>query len=214
MQRRFWVGPTTLPVASTWHMDQWPSMLRSPPLPSPPRLSALGSLPFVCFPCHWRRRRPQPSPPPRLPMALLCQLPYSLFTSSFGGSRSDRPSWIRGGASLVRLPKCSPHARKAIARKNLVRILAMSNETPYKMNLNEYMVTLDRPLGIRFALSTDGRIFVHSLIKGVLFRSLSWTCSSACWVIGNRVLPCLSVVGRKLKLFEGDDILQNLRLFF
>ncbi|KAG6494045.1 hypothetical protein ZIOFF_049063 [Zingiber officinale] len=100
-------------------------------------------------------------------MALLCQLPhFSLCSSSLGGSRSDRSSSIRGSGWLVRLPKCSPHARKAIARKNLIRISAMSNETPYKMNLNEYMVTLDRPLGIRFALSTDGRIFVHSLIKG------------------------------------------------
>lgn len=35
-----------------------------------------------------------------------------------------------------------------------------------KMNLNEYMVSLDRPLGIRFALSVDGNIFVHSLKKG------------------------------------------------
>ncbi|XP_074585789.1 phosphoglucan phosphatase LSF1, chloroplastic [Curcuma longa] len=100
-------------------------------------------------------------------MALLCQLPHSsVCSSSFGGRRSDRSSSIRGGGSLVRLPKCSPRARKAIARKNLVRISAMSNETPYKMNLNEYMVTLERPLGIRFALSTDGRIFVHSLMKG------------------------------------------------
>lgn len=36
----------------------------------------------------------------------------------------------------------------------------------FKMNLNEYMVTLDKPLGIRFALSVDGKIFVHSLKKG------------------------------------------------
>lgn len=168
-----------------------------PPFPSRPRgiwisdrrcyglhhsLLLLGFVPFVCSLCRWGRRRPPPSPPPppHLPMAILCQLPHSLCFSSFGGSRSDRLSSIRGGASFVRLPTYSPHARKAIARKNLVTMSAMSNETPYKMNLNEYMVTLDRPLGIRFALSTDGRIFVHSLIKGVLFRSLSWTCSSAC----------------------------------
>lgn len=37
----------------------------------------------------------------------------------------------------------------------------------YKMNLNEYMVTLEKPLGIRFALSADGNIFVHGLKKGV-----------------------------------------------
>lgn len=34
------------------------------------------------------------------------------------------------------------------------------------MNLNEYMVTLEKPLGVRFALSVDGKIFVHALKKG------------------------------------------------
>jgi len=41
-----------------------------------------------------------------------------------------------------------------------------SGNSVYKMNLNEYMVTLDKPLGIRFALSLDGKIFVHALKKG------------------------------------------------
>ncbi|XP_068336942.1 phosphoglucan phosphatase LSF1, chloroplastic-like [Pyrus communis] len=41
-----------------------------------------------------------------------------------------------------------------------------SSASSFKMNLNEYMVTLDKPLGIRFALSVDGRIFVHALKKG------------------------------------------------
>ncbi|GER29488.1 hypothetical protein STAS_05349 [Striga asiatica] len=45
------------------------------------------------------------------------------------------------------------------------RVFVMSSGE-LKMNLNEYMVTLDRPLGIRFALSLDGRIFVHALQKG------------------------------------------------
>lgn len=43
---------------------------------------------------------------------------------------------------------------------------AMADPISYKMNLNEYMVTLEKPLGIRFALSVDGKIFVHSLKKG------------------------------------------------
>ncbi|XP_058188252.1 phosphoglucan phosphatase LSF1, chloroplastic isoform X2 [Rhododendron vialii] len=56
------------------------------------------------------------------------------------------------------------------------RILAMSSSSSssssssgnstFKMNLNEYMVTLEKPLGIRFALSVDGKVFVHSLKKG------------------------------------------------
>ncbi|KAK4417771.1 Phosphoglucan phosphatase LSF1, chloroplastic [Sesamum alatum] len=45
------------------------------------------------------------------------------------------------------------------------RVYAMSS-TEFKMNLNEYMVTLDKPLGIRFALSLDGKVFVHALQKG------------------------------------------------
>jgi hypothetical protein len=36
-----------------------------------------------------------------------------------------------------------------------------------RMNLNEYMVAVDRPLGLRFALAVDGRVFVHSLKRGV-----------------------------------------------
>lgn len=35
-----------------------------------------------------------------------------------------------------------------------------------RMNLNEYMVAVDRPLGLRFALAVDGRVFVHSLKRG------------------------------------------------
>lgn len=44
----------------------------------------------------------------------------------------------------------------------------MSSDTSssFKMNLNEYMVTLEKPLGIRFALSADGKVFVHALKKG------------------------------------------------
>ncbi|KAF5176918.1 Phosphoglucan phosphatase lsf1 protein [Thalictrum thalictroides] len=42
----------------------------------------------------------------------------------------------------------------------------MSKPAPFNMNLNEYMVTLQKPLGIRFASSVDGKIFVHALKKG------------------------------------------------
>lgn len=56
--------------------------------------------------------------------------------------------------------------------KKIVRVHAMSsNSNSYlKMNLNEYMVTLEKPLGIRFALTVDGKIFVHALRKGVIHR--------------------------------------------
>ncbi|KAK2413794.1 phosphoglucan phosphatase DSP4, amyloplastic [Trifolium repens] len=50
------------------------------------------------------------------------------------------------------------------------KIIAMSsnnnNSSTFKMNLNEYLVTLEKPLGIRFALTSDGKIIVHSLAKG------------------------------------------------
>ncbi|GAV83635.1 DSPc domain-containing protein [Cephalotus follicularis] len=44
--------------------------------------------------------------------------------------------------------------------------MSSNPSTSLKMNLNEYMVTLDKPLGIRFALSIDGKIFVHALKQG------------------------------------------------
>lgn len=60
-----------------------------------------------------------------------------------------------------------------VARKRChFRVNAMSTSSSLKMNLNEYMVTLEKPLGIRFALSVDGTVFVHSLKKGVRFLSL------------------------------------------
>ncbi|XP_056169918.1 phosphoglucan phosphatase LSF1, chloroplastic isoform X1 [Syzygium oleosum] len=56
---------------------------------------------------------------------------------------------------------------KAGARGVACRALAMSSDpASLKMNLNEYMVTLEKPLGIRFALSADGKIFVHALKRG------------------------------------------------
>ncbi|KAL5793181.1 hypothetical protein ACOSP7_001775 [Xanthoceras sorbifolium] len=49
----------------------------------------------------------------------------------------------------------------------IVRVYAMSSDNSnFKINLNEYMVTLEKPLGIRFALSADGKISVHALTKG------------------------------------------------
>lgn len=34
------------------------------------------------------------------------------------------------------------------------------------MQVNEDVVTIDRPLGIHFVLSVDDRVFVHLLMKG------------------------------------------------
>lgn len=86
-------------------------------------------------------------------------------SSSFWGGRV---SFIDGRSTMSRPEKLRSNG-------GTVRILAMSNSSPsFKMNLNEYMVTLDKPLGIRFALSVDGKIFVHSLKKGVFPSFLSF----------------------------------------
>lgn len=60
-------------------------------------------------------------------------------------------------------------ASSAVKRRQYRPISAMSSssDSPFNMNLNEYMVTLVKPLGIRFALSVDGKVFVHALKKGV-----------------------------------------------
>ncbi|KAJ7974574.1 Phosphoglucan phosphatase [Quillaja saponaria] len=79
------------------------------------------------------------------------------YSSSFWGS--DR-CLINGGYVAIR-------RKKLRFNGGLIRVFAMSsNSSSFKMNLNEYMVTLEKPLGIRFALSVDGKIFVHSLKKG------------------------------------------------
>ncbi|PSS30383.1 Phosphoglucan phosphatase [Actinidia chinensis var. chinensis] len=60
-------------------------------------------------------------------------------------------------------------AEKCRFNRRIFRVLAMSSSSScssFKMYLNEYMVTLEKPLGIRFALSVDGKIFVHALKKG------------------------------------------------
>ncbi|THG18383.1 hypothetical protein TEA_015458 [Camellia sinensis var. sinensis] len=70
-------------------------------------------------------------------------------------------SLINGGFVVGCVEKCGSSRR-------ISRVLAMSSSSgsTFKMNLNEYMVILEKPLGIRFALSVDGKVFVHSLKKG------------------------------------------------
>ncbi|KAL7232560.1 hypothetical protein ACSBR2_010547 [Camellia fascicularis] len=70
-------------------------------------------------------------------------------------------SLINGGFVVGCAERCGSSRR-------ISRVLAMSSSSgsTFKMNLNEYMVILEKPLGIRFALSVDGKVFVHSLKKG------------------------------------------------
>ncbi|XVF16410.1 hypothetical protein REPUB_Repub10bG0028600 [Reevesia pubescens] len=72
--------------------------------------------------------------------------------------RSRDSSFINGVSFKTTTPK---------KKQQQLKVLAMSSEnSALKMNLNEYMVILQKPLGIRFALSVDGKIFVHALKRG------------------------------------------------
>lgn len=54
-----------------------------------------------------------------------------------------------------------------LVRLQRIRVEAMTSTLNAKdMNLNEYMITFDKPLGIRFAQTINGTVFVHALKKG------------------------------------------------
>eukprot|EP00262_Sarcandra_glabra_P018183 TRINITY_DN6457_c0_g1_i2.p1 TRINITY_DN6457_c0_g1~~TRINITY_DN6457_c0_g1_i2.p1 ORF type:complete len:510 (+),score=69.08 TRINITY_DN6457_c0_g1_i2:104-1633(+) len=92
----------------------------------------------------------------------------SIYTSSDKHAQQAifPPIWGRClGVSRV----TSIRVEERFNRREVIRVNAMSgsgNSSSYKLNLNEYLVTLEKPLGIRFALAVDGKIFVHALKKG------------------------------------------------
>ncbi|KAL1538568.1 Phosphoglucan phosphatase lsf1, chloroplastic [Salvia divinorum] len=71
-----------------------------------------------------------------------------------------RSSFWGGGLELCDAEARARRRQRWLARRSS-RVFA-----ELKMNLNEYMVTLEKPLGIRFAKSADGKVFVHALQKG------------------------------------------------
>lgn len=85
-------------------------------------------------------------------------------SSSFWGK--DLSSSCRGTLRLVSGAK-KEKLRYDGGNVRLTVIAIANGSSSLKMNLNEYMVTLDKPLGIRFALSVDGKIFVHAIKRGV-----------------------------------------------
>jgi len=85
--------------------------------------------------------------------------PPSLFLSSSNACSSSRILYSNRNNQVYLV-------RSNVGTLNL-RVFAASGNSSYKMNLNEYLVTLEKPLGIRFALTADGKIIVHSLTKGV-----------------------------------------------
>ncbi|MED6120828.1 Phosphoglucan phosphatase lsf1, chloroplastic [Stylosanthes scabra] len=87
-----------------------------------------------------------PHPPPPF---LACTTNTASSSSFFPAPRSNKNCFVRPNV-----------------RTHTLRVFAMADNKAFKMNLNEYLVTLERPLGIRFALTSDGKIIVHSLSKG------------------------------------------------
>ncbi|KAK3014152.1 hypothetical protein RJ639_008493 [Escallonia herrerae] len=88
---------------------------------------------------------------------------YRPFVSAEKLGKASIPSSFWGEDLCLTNGGCAEKRRRF--SRGVSRVFAMSPST-FKMNLNEYMVTLERPLGIRFALSVDGKVFVHALKKG------------------------------------------------
>ncbi|RAL40909.1 hypothetical protein DM860_008607 [Cuscuta australis] len=94
----------------------------------------------------------------------------------FGGSLSSPTEnlWKSGRRSELRDREvCLSNglaAEKRLPRRRRgspVGAMSFSNSSSsFRMNLNEYMIALEKPLGIRFALSVDGKVLVHALMKG------------------------------------------------
>jgi hypothetical protein len=74
-----------------------------------------------------------------------------------------------------------------------------------QMRLNEYMVTVDQPLGVRFALGVDGRVFVHSLRKGVSAANGRPTVSSLDWEDPRVTLRDGVICGRGMQRSRGSS---------
>lgn len=108
---------------------------------------------------------------PKMPslQAPTCRAPHRPpVSSSFWGKDLCSYSSHNGALRLLGAKKAKLRFDGGIGTVRST-VLAMSggSSPSFKMNLNEYMVTLEKPLGIRFALSVDGKIFVHALKRGV-----------------------------------------------
>ncbi|KAF3976414.1 hypothetical protein CMV_000386 [Castanea mollissima] len=110
----------------------------------------------------------------------LHRLPASSFWGNDLCSYNTAGGALKLDAAAAAAAAPAKHSNRKKKKENLLcsnggtfRVFAMSNASPpppppppLKMNLNEYMVTLEKPLGIRFALSVHGKVFVHALKKG------------------------------------------------
>ncbi|KAH7845876.1 hypothetical protein Vadar_006923 [Vaccinium darrowii] len=100
----------------------------------------------------------------------LHQSPAEKFANRFTATAAISSSFCgRDCLCLTNGRSMGGYTERCRFNRRIPRVLAMSSSSgnsTFKMNLNEYMVTLEKPLGIRFAISVDGTIFVHSLKKG------------------------------------------------
>ncbi|KAH6781323.1 hypothetical protein C2S51_006616 [Perilla frutescens var. frutescens] len=124
--------------------------------------------------------------------AALSSVQRSVICSSFWG----------GGLDLRYVEARARRRRRLLAKRAASTFPVPCSEM--KMNLNEYMVTLEKPLGIRFALSVDGKVFVHALQKGdfefVVFINLR-----KCLIQGNAEKSRIIMVGDTLKKASGSS---------
>ena len=115
-------------------------------------------------------------------MALL-QFSLSDYSLSSVFRSSAVPSCSFSSSLTLRtVPRRNFCGQRFVAGRNAGKIWkVLATAEPFgKMNFNEYLVTLEKPLGIRFALSLDGKILVHSLKKGVIDHLSLMHCSDFC----------------------------------
>ena len=74
-----------------------------------------------------------------------------------GRGRVERKGDGAGRRSLV-VRANSSNVATGVVKKNM-----------FKINLDEYMVTLEKPIGIRFAQTLSGKVYVEALAKKVNF---------------------------------------------
>ncbi|XP_031494810.1 phosphoglucan phosphatase LSF1, chloroplastic [Nymphaea colorata] len=110
---------------------------------------------------------------PRASLGLhLGENPNSWRNSSSSGLSSS----LAGGSLGIGVDGVAPTGSKFLVTKEtkkkrrmmmmVVAVVSSGDGFSTTVNLNEYMVTLEKPFGIRIAQSVDGTIFVHALKKG------------------------------------------------
>ena len=95
----------------------------------------------------------------------------SILRSSDESSRSTAfrsPVWIReAGESCNVDEEEEDEAESPLASSQRGSCAAVGRDGRFKFNLDEYMVTIDRPFGMNFAETENGGVFVEALARQV-----------------------------------------------